>query len=48
MKVLVIGKSPEVLEKVTAGLRAHGIVTHGTTAMEQASVHFDAKEVSPG
>jgi len=44
MNVLVIGRSPEVLEKVTAGLRAQGIVAHGTTETEQASAHFDARD----
>jgi hypothetical protein len=43
MKVLVIGKSRETLEKVMTGLRAKGIVAHGTTEMEKASVDFDAK-----
>jgi hypothetical protein len=43
MNVLVIGKSPETLEKVKAGLRAKGIVAHGTTEIEKASVNFDAK-----
>jgi hypothetical protein len=44
MNVLVIGKSPAVLEKVIAGLRAQGIVAHGTTEVEHASVHFDARD----
>jgi hypothetical protein len=44
MNVLVIGRSPEVLEKVIAGLRAQGIVAHGTTEIEQASAHFDARD----
>jgi hypothetical protein len=44
MNVLVIGKSPAVLEKVIAGLRAQGIMVHGTTEIEEASVYFDAKD----
>jgi hypothetical protein len=40
----VIGKSPAVLEKVIAGLRAEGIVAQGTTEIEQSSVRFDAKD----
>ncbi len=44
MNVLVIGRSPAVLEKVLAGLRAQGIVAQGTTEVEKASTHFDAKD----
>jgi hypothetical protein len=44
MKVLVIGKSREILEKVKAGLRAQGIVAHGTTQIDRPSVNFDAKD----
>jgi hypothetical protein len=44
MNVLVIGRSPAVLEKVLAGLRALGITAQGTTEVEKASVHFDAKD----
>jgi hypothetical protein len=44
MNVLVIGKSPAVLEKVMAGLRAQGITAQGTTEVEKASVQFDAKD----
>jgi hypothetical protein len=44
MSVLVIGKSPAVLEKVKAGLRAKGIAAHGTTEIEKAGVNFDAKD----
>lgn len=44
MDVLVIGRNPETLEKVKAGLRAKGIVAHGTTEFEKASVNFDAKD----
>jgi hypothetical protein len=44
MNVLVIGRSPAVLEKVLAGLRAVGIAAQGTTEVEKVSVHFDAKD----
>jgi hypothetical protein len=44
MNVLVIGRSPAVLEKVLAGLRALGIAAQGTTEVEKASTHFDAKD----
>lgn len=44
MKVLVIGKSRETLEKVKSGLAAKGIIAHGTTEIEMASVHFDAND----
>jgi hypothetical protein len=43
MDVLLIGKTSEILEKVKAGLRAKGIVAHGTIEIEKASVNFDAK-----
>jgi hypothetical protein len=44
VNVLVIGRSPAVLEKVLAGLRALGIAAQGTTAVEKASAHFDARD----
>ena len=44
MKVLVIGRNRETLEKVKTGLRVKGIVAHGTIEIEKASVEFDAKD----
>jgi hypothetical protein len=38
MNVLVIGKSPETLEKILDGLRAKGIVALGTTQLEKAGI----------
>ena len=46
MNILVIGKSPETLEKILAGLRAKGIAALGTTEMENASVDFNAKDLA--
>ena len=46
MSILVIGKHPEVLEKILAGLRAKGIAALGTTEMEKASVDFNAKDLA--
>lgn len=46
MKVLVIGKSRETLEKVLTGLRTKGITAHGTIEIEKASVDFDAKDLA--
>jgi hypothetical protein len=44
MNALVIGRSPAVLEKVLAGLHTLGIAAQGTTEVEKASAHFDAKD----
>ena len=46
MNILVIGKSPETLEKILAGLRAKGIAALGTTEIENASVNFNAKDLA--
>lgn len=46
MKVLVIGKSRETLEKVLTGLRTKGIMAHGTIEIEKASVDFNAKDLA--
>lgn len=46
MKVLVIGKNQETLEKVLTGLRTKGIMAHGTIEIETASVDFDAKNLA--
>lgn len=46
MSILVIGKNPEVLEKILAGLRAKGIAALGTTEVEKASVDFNAKDLA--
>jgi hypothetical protein len=44
MNALVIGRNPAVLEKVLAGLRVLRIMAQGTTEVEKACVHFDAKD----
>jgi len=46
MSILVIGKHPEVLEKILAGLRAKGIAALRTTEVEKASVDFNAKDLA--
>ncbi len=46
MNILVIGKSPETLERILAGLRAKGIAALGTTEIENASVDFNAKDLA--
>ena len=45
MNILVIGKSPDTLEKVLDGLRAEGLAALGTTEVEKASVDFNAKDL---
>jgi hypothetical protein len=46
MNILVIGKSPDTLEKVLACLRAEGIAALGTTETERASIDFNAKDLA--
>lgn len=43
-RVLVIGRSPEVLEAVLQELRDAGIDAEGTTEPEQADVRYDARD----